>query len=227
IPRNPLSAAMISPLLHLRSRAADDVRPLSVLRAHELGELLGRHRARLDAEVRHAARHRLVRKGARGAVVQPVDDVARGARARAQAHPRRRLEPRQTRLRERGNFGSSGATPSIATGAMSVAGLKGMKSIRWALIANGPGGATNSIWPSAGAFTTKSTPMLPFAPARLSTTNGVPKVLLKSSASARARKSTDPPGGLVAMMRTVWLGPGARARPAGGSADAPTSVETL
>src|SRR5256885_9528504 len=110
---------------------------------------------------------------------------------------------------------------------MSLAGLKGMKSIKWALIANGPGGATNSMWPSAGALTTRSTPMLPFAPGRLSTTNGVPKVLLKSSASARARKSTDPPGGLVAMMRTVWLGPAACARAASGSADATTSVQTL
>src|SRR6266851_1943232 len=108
---------------------------------------------------------------------------------------------------------------------MSVAGLNGMKLIRWALIENGPGGATNSMWPSAGAFTTRSTPMLPFAPGRLSTTNGTPKVLLKSSASARARKSTDPPGGLVAMMRTVRLGQG-WALVAGGSTDAATSVNT-
>src|SRR5207248_11076133 len=110
---------------------------------------------------------------------------------------------------------------------MSLAGLKGMESIKWALIACGRGGATNSMWPSAGALTTRSTPMLPFAPGRLSTTNGVAKVLLKSSASARARKSTDPPGGLVAMMRTVWLGQAACARAASGSADATTSVKTL
>ena len=75
-------------------------------------------------------------------------------------------------------------------------------------MANGPGGATNSMWPSGSAFTTSSTPMLPFAPGRVSTTNGCSKVLLKSSASARARKSTEPPGGLVAMMRTVRLGQG-------------------
>src|SRR5712692_7053846 len=101
---------------------------------------------------------------------------------------------------------------------MSAAGLNGMKLIRWALIENGPGGATNSMWPSGGAFTTRSTPMLPFAPGRLSTTNGTPKLLLKSSASARARKSTDPPGGLVAMMRTVWLGQGDCAGAASGRA---------
>src|SRR5438552_8482044 len=116
--------------------------------------------------------------------------------------------------------------PSIATGATSVAGLNGMKLIRWALMANGPGGATNSMWPSGGAFTTRSTPMLPFAPGRLSTTNGPPKVLLKSSASARERKSTDPPGGLVAMMRTVWLGQEGWARAASGIADAAASVNT-
>src|SRR6266568_8423277 len=80
------------------------------------------------------------------------------------------------------------------------------------------------MWPSAGALTTKSTPMLPFAPGRLSTTNGAPKVLLKSSASARARKSTDPPGGLVAMMRTVWLGQGCCADAASGSAHAAASA---
>src|SRR2546425_7481131 len=94
-------------------------------------------------------------------------------------------------------------------------------------MANGPGGATNSMWPSGGAFTTRSTPMLPFAPGRLSTTNGPPKVLLKSSASARDRKSTEPPGGLVAMMRTVRLGQDGWARAASGSADATTSVKTL
>src|SRR5712691_2872828 len=43
-------------LLHLRARAADDVAPLRVLRADELGELLGSHKASLDAEVRRAAR---------------------------------------------------------------------------------------------------------------------------------------------------------------------------
>src|SRR5207247_9013102 len=95
------------------------------------------------------------------------------------------------------------------------------------LMANGPGGAAHGMWPSAGAFTTRSTPMLPFAPGRLSTTNGAPKVLLKSSASARERKSTDPPGGLVAMMRTVWLGQEGWARSPSGSADATASVKTL
>src|SRR5881296_9241 len=94
-------------------------------------------------------------------------------------------------------------------------------------MANGPGGATNSMWPSGGAFTTRSTPMLPFAPGRLSTTKGALKVLLKSSASARERKSTDPPGGLVAMMRTVWLGQEGWARAPSGSADATASVKTL
>src|SRR5258707_15171534 len=102
-----------------------------------------------------------------------------------------------------------------------------MELIRWALMANAPGGATNIMWPSAGAFATRSTPMLPFAPGRLSTTNGPPKVLLKSSASARERKSTDPPGGLVAMIRTVWLGHEGWARAASGSADAAASVKTL
>ena len=62
------------------------------------------------------------------------------------------------------------------------------------------------MWPSAGALTTISTPMLPFAPGRFSTTKGWAKPLLKSAASARARKSTEPPGGLVATMRTARLG---------------------
>src|SRR5258706_402746 len=48
--------------------------------------------------------------------------------------------------------------------------------------------------------------MLPFAPARFSTTKGWPKIRLKSAASARARKSTEPPGGLVATMRTTCVG---------------------
>ncbi len=108
----------------------------------------------------------------------------------------------------------------IATGATSVAGSNGMKDMRCALMANGPGGATNSMWPSAGAFTTISTPILPFAPGRVSTTNGSPKLFVKSSASERARKSTEPPGGLVAMMRTVRLGQGCCAGAASGSAHA-------
>src|SRR5712692_4431137 len=84
--------SLVRRLLHLRARAADDVGPLRVLRADEPGELLGSHDARLDAEVRRAARDLGVRERARGAVVQPVDDLARGARARPQAEPRRRLE---------------------------------------------------------------------------------------------------------------------------------------
>src|SRR5258708_13661101 len=102
-----------------------------------------------------------------------------------------------------------------------------MELIRWALMANGPGGATNIMWPSAGAFATRSTPMLPFAPGRLSTTNGAPKVLLKSSASARERKSTDPPGGLVAMMRTVWLRHGRWAVPGTGRPHPHADVQTV
>ena len=71
---------------------------------------------------------------------------------------------------------SSGETPSIATGAMSVWGLNGIEPMMLALMLNGPAGATNSMWPSAGALTTWSTPMLPFAPGRFSTTNGWPKL---------------------------------------------------
>src|SRR5260221_7170473 len=88
----------------------------------------------------------------------------------------------------------------------------------------GPGGATNSMCPSAGALTTKSTPMLPFAPGRLSTTKATPKFLLKSSASTRASRSTDPPGGLVAMRRTVWLARGCCAEAASGRAHAAASA---
>src|SRR5260221_3571793 len=90
---------------------------------------------------------------------------------------------------------------------------------------NGPARATISMWPSAGALTTRSTPMLPFAPGRLSTTKGTPKFLLKSSASTRASRSTDPPGGLVAMMRTVWLGQGCCADAASGGAHAAASAK--
>src|SRR5262249_43117468 len=49
-----------------------------------------------------------------------------------------------------------------------------------------------------------------------STTKGRPKASPKSEASARARKSTEPPGGLVAMMRTGWAGQGVCATPASG-----------
>src|SRR5258706_14583458 len=66
--------------------------------------------------------------------------------------------------------------------------------------------------------------MLPSAPGRLSTTKGTPKFLLKSSASTRASRSTDPPGGLVAMMRTVWLGQGCCADAASGRAHAAASA---
>src|SRR5262245_47562674 len=59
--------------------------------------------------------------------------------------------------------------------------------------------------------------MFPFAPARFSTTKGLPNASEKSDASARARKSTDPPGGLVETMRTACAGQDDCAAPATGS----------
>src|SRR5256885_10818308 len=95
---------------------------------------------------------------------------------------------------------------------MSLAGLNGIAAISSALMLNGPGGATKSWWPSAGALSTRSTPMLPLAPGRLSTMKGCPCSRASSSAARRASRSTAPPGGLVAMTRTGRSGqPCARA----------------
>src|SRR5258708_27674475 len=117
----------------------------------------------------------------------------------------------------------SGATPSRATGAMSLRGLNAVEGNSCALMLKGPGGATNSSCPSGGARSTTSAPMLPFAPGRFSTMNGWPNALANSSAAMRASTSTEPPGGLVAMRGTGRSGQGcagvapASARPAASS----------
>src|SRR5882672_10353951 len=69
------------PLLELRSRATDDVRPLRRVRTQEPCKLLRHQRPRLDAERRHAVRHRGLGQGPRGALGEPVDDVTRDAGA--------------------------------------------------------------------------------------------------------------------------------------------------
>jgi len=93
-----------------------------------------------------------------------------------------------------------GATPSIAIWRDVGRGLKGMTDMSCALMANG-GGATNSMC-RPRRLTTIDT-MLPFAPGGSPPRRAPPKFLL--SPREQAREQIDrPPGGLVAMMRTVW-----------------------
>ena len=53
---------------------------------------------------------------------------------------------------------------------------------------------TISVWPSGGAFATKSVPMLPLAPALFSTTTGWPHLSESFGAMTRARMSIPLPG---------------------------------
>ena len=71
------------------------------------------------------------------------------------------------------------------------------------------------MYPSGCAFATSSFAMLPFAPARFSTTTGWPSVWPSLSASTRAAMSGAPPGGIGTMIvtgRDGELRPGERCR---------------
>ena len=52
----------------------------------------------------------------------------------------------------------------------------------------------NMVYPSGRARATDAAPRLPAAPLRFSTTNGWPKALCSSFATARAMMSLPPPG---------------------------------
>src|ERR1051325_1286548 len=101
---------------------------------------------------------------------------------------------------------TSGVAASSVTGAMSVAGLNGIDGRRFRLMLKGPAGATKRACPSAGARSTLATPRSPLAPGLFSTTKGWPCFFVRSCARMRASRSTEPPGGLVATMRTGLLG---------------------
>ncbi len=60
---------------------------------------------------------------------------------------------------------------------------------------------TSSVWPSGAAFATRSAPMIPLAPGRLSTTNVWPMRAVNSCARMRAVVS-GPPAPKPTMMRT-------------------------
>ena len=53
----------------------------------------------------------------------------------------------------------------------------------------------SSVYPSGAAFATRSDPMLPPAPPRLSITNGFPSSSCRPFAIGRAAISDGPPGG--------------------------------
>jgi hypothetical protein len=95
--------------------------------------------------------------------------------------------------------------PIIATAAKLFTGSKG--GLRWiasrlcwmaALVVNDEE-IMRSARPSGGALATKAAPMAPVAPARFSTTTGLPSDSLRRFAMARAKMSFDPPGGEVTM----------------------------
>ena len=67
---------------------------------------------------------------------------------------------------------------------------------------------TISVWPSGGAFATKSVPMLPLAPALFSTTTAWPHFSESFGAMTRARMSMPVPGEKGTISVTGRLGNG-------------------
>src|SRR5258706_2907053 len=64
-----------------------------------------------------------------------------------------------------------------------------------------PAGTKRIVCPSAGAFATNAVPIVPFAPARFSTTTGCRNDSVSFWPMARPRTSVPPPGGYGEMMR--------------------------
>lgn len=58
------------------------------------------------------------------------------------------------------------------------------------------------LWPSGALFATTPAPMVPLAPPRFSTTNGLPSCSESSLAVRRPMTSVVPPGGKPTMTRT-------------------------
>jgi hypothetical protein len=74
------------------------------------------------------------------------------------------------------------------------------------LIACEPTYDISSVWPSGGAFATRSMPMLPPAPARLSTTTAWPHFSDSFWPTIRASASDAPPGACGTTRRTGLVG---------------------
>ena len=89
-----------------------------------------------------------------------------------------------------------GLSEVMNTGDKSVAGSKPEVLSINGLISKLPLAQTNSVYPSAGDFITKSIATVPVAPARFSTTTETPVCWLKPSAAMRAMRSVVPPGTL-------------------------------
>ena len=82
---------------------------------------------------------------------------------------------------------------SIATGAKSRTGSKGMgDAMLWRFI-TWVDTTASRVWPSGSARATASEPTTPAAPARFSTTMGCGRAGRSASATARARMSVPPP----------------------------------
>jgi hypothetical protein len=64
----------------------------------------------------------------------------------------------------------------------------------------------SSVCPSGADFATSTTPILPFAPGRFSTTTGWPSVSWSFAPSARPIWSAAPPGGKFTTMRSDLAG---------------------
>src|SRR5215831_17555017 len=92
-----------------------------------------------------------------------------------------------------------GAPAIVATGAISR--IKSKLSFGVALIAFAAA-TKRSVYPSGGARTTVSVPILPPAPGRLSTMNDVPSRSDKNWLINRAAKSYPPPAGAGTIRRT-------------------------
>ena len=89
---------------------------------------------------------------------------------------------------------STGEAITLATGTMSRVGSNGDLP-RCGFSTSGLIAAKPSAWPSGAALATASMPMLPLAPALLSTTTLWPSAGTSRSASRRATLSATPPGG--------------------------------
>ena len=89
---------------------------------------------------------------------------------------------------------STGEAMTLTTGTMSLTGSNGDLP-RCGLSTSGLMAAKPRLWPSGAALATASMPMLPLAPALLSTTTLWPSTGARRSASRRATLSATPPGG--------------------------------
>ena len=68
-------------------------------------------------------------------------------------------------------------------------------------VVSAPAAARPIVVPSGADFATASTPIMPPAPARFSTTTGWPSLSLMRGAMAREMRSALPPGGKLTMKR--------------------------